>query len=117
LWFLIHKRENDIINAAKTCHGSLEDSRDEVTMIMVIPLGLIDPCVLPSIHELKLMLDRTIDQLHTGTHSDNHEVVLFAPQNLKSMTNPDKSYPQNAYQMSKFIMYNQHDIRDLKAFE
>ena len=104
--FQFTKEKEIIINAAKNLQENPEKSRN---VMMKIPLDLLELYVPPSIHELESMLDRISEQLH----SRNRKTLLFALQNLASMTTPDKSYPQNAHQMSRLVMQSRSDVRDI----
>jgi len=76
---------------------------------LVIPKDLLNLYVPPSLSDLEDTLDRSSDQFH----SRNRHTVLFALQNLVSMTTPDKVCQETAHKMSKLIMQNKSDIRDL----
>merc|ERR1712038_1827679 len=55
------------------------------------------------------MGDRAGDQFH----SRNRHAILFTLENLVSMTSADKVYQETARTMSKLIMQNKSDIRDM----
>jgi hypothetical protein len=104
--FQFGKEKETIFNAAKASQTRQEKPMNE---LMTTPPDLLKSYVPPSIYDLESMLDRLIGQLN----SLNHKVLLFALQNLASMTTPDKSYHQSAHQMSRLFMQNQNDVRDM----
>lgn len=104
--FQFTKEKEIIINAAKDLQPNPDKSRN---VTMKIPSDLLKLYVPPSIHELESTLDRISEQLH----SRNRKILLFALQNLASMTTPDKCYPQNAHQMSCLVMRSRSDVRDI----
>lgn len=96
-----------IVDAAKGLGGVKSRS----PMMMVLPDEMLDQYVPPSDTEIEDMLDRATDQLH----SKHYNAVIFALQNLYSMMTTDKRHSNVANQVSKYIIGNYNDIRDIIA--
>jgi len=118
--FMNERRE--IVDAARAYQGAREESTNRrtssmttTTMTMTIPSDmLVDDDIdtsPPSDFEIQDMLDRTTDQLH----SKNDSAVIFALQNLYSMTTPDQYNCNTATQVSKYVVENHNGIRDIVA--
>jgi hypothetical protein len=120
--FLTHRQ--NIINVARgseidqpTCHN--HNNRENISRnrktkrttreIMKIPADLLTSYEPPSISDLQDTLYTATDQLH----SSNQQVILFTLQNLLSITTPDATYPNTALEMSRLIMQNFSNVRDM----
>mmetsp|Transcript_11720 Transcript_11720/g.17796 ORF Transcript_11720/g.17796 Transcript_11720/m.17796 type:complete len:395 (-) Transcript_11720:1349-2533(-) len=105
---LAFRGERDaVINAARGLGGK-QTERPSAPKLS-IPKELMSLYVPPSMSELEDTLERASDQFH----SRNRHTMLFALQNLVSMTNANKVYTETAHNMSKLIMQNKSDIRDM----
>lgn len=101
----VEQRQN-IMNAAKGLGGHLPAPPSKK---MKIPADLLDLYVPPSINDLEIILDRTCDRLS----SNNRQVVLFALQNLVSITTASEVHSETAHNMGKLIMENKNCILDM----
>lgn len=105
---LAFRREREaVINAAR-CLGA-KHAQTPLVPKLTIPKELRSLFVPPSLSELEDSLDRASDQFH----SRNRHTVLFALQNLVSTTTADKVNQETAHNMSRLIMQNKSDIRDM----
>jgi hypothetical protein len=98
------KERQAIINAAKGLGGNPVTPK-----VMQIPAELRSLYTPPSSSHLENVLDRACDHFH----SRNRHNVLFALQNLASITNADKTHTETAHKMSMLIMENKSNARDL----
>lgn len=115
-WSFRTEREAAINAATNTAGsagsaGSLGGKRLQTPSVpkLVIPQQLRSLYVCLSHGELIDILNRASDQFH----SQNRHTVLFALQNVVSMTTADKVHQETAHDMSKLIIQNQSDIRDI----
>merc|ERR1712038_964257 len=79
---------------------------------MVMPVDMLSLYTPPDQTEIEVMLDRSIDRLH----SNHCSAVLFALQNLHSMTTQDSYNSSTTNMMCKYIMENYNNVRDCIAF-
>jgi len=98
-----------VVNAARGLNQNENKSLSMSVPKLSIPDDLLGLYVPPSTSELEGTLDRACDQFH----SRNRYTVLFALENLVSMTTADKVYRETAHTMSKLIMQNKIGIRDM----
>merc|ERR1712038_1658959 len=115
--FAFRGERDATINAARGLGGKLphaeSPSRGQSPSMLVpklsLPKELLSVYVPPSMSELEDTLDRAGDQFH----SRNRHAILFTLENLVSMTSADKVHQETARTMSKLIMQNKSDIRDM----
>jgi len=99
-----------IIDAAKGFGGNRDNLSASFTpKKLEIPADLMSLYKPPSLSDLENILETACDQFHSNDHND----MLFALQNLVSMTTASKIHSATAYQMSNLIMKNKSQIRDL----
>jgi hypothetical protein len=92
-----------IIDAAKGLRGNKGNLSASFTPKLEILADLMSLYKPPSLSDLKNILETACEQLH----SNDHNVMLFALQNLGvSMTTASKIHSKTAYQMSNLIMWN-----------
>jgi len=104
--FLFKDERDAIMNAAKG-FGAVT-TKTNTFQTMTIPDDLLDSIERPSTFDLENILARASDQLH----STNLDVVIFALENVLSITTPDEHTIEAANEMSSLIMNNTNDIRD-----
>lgn len=105
--FAFRKERQAIMNAAKGLGGKQMASFGPRKL--TIPADLLASYVPPSIDDLENALHRACDQFH----SNNRQVLLFALQNLATMTAADKVHAETASNMCKLIMQNRCNVRDM----
>lgn len=102
----INERDT-VMNAAKGLGGAPSLR----SLSLTIPPDLLSLYEPPSDTKIETTLDRTIDQLHSNYDS----TVIFALQNLHSMTSEDKYYSETVDRVSTYIIKNHNSIRDMIA--
>lgn len=105
--FSFKKERQLIMNAAKGL-GAVE-AVPCAPKGLKIPANLKSLYVPPSINDLETTLQSASDQIH----SNQRETVLFALQNLAFKTNGEKAHLETAQKLSKLLMQNKSEIRDL----
>jgi len=98
-----------VVNAARDLNQNENKSLSMSVPKLSIPHDLRGLYAPPSTTELEETLDRACGQFH----SRNRHTMLFALENLVSMTTADKVYRETAHAMSKLIMQNKSSIRDM----
>lgn len=110
--FEFTKEYEAVINAAKGLGGSLQRSvkaLSSMAMTMTLPPDFLDLYEPPSDADIEDSLDRIIDQIH----SKHDNAVLFALQNLHSITTEDKHYSETSNRASMYVIKNYNGIRDM----
>ena len=105
--FSFKKERQLIMNAAKGL-GAV-DAAPSAPKRLKIPSNLKSLYVPPSVNDLESTLQRASDQIH----SNQCDTVLFALQNLAFKTNGEKAHFDTAQKLSKLLMQNRSEIRDL----
>jgi len=102
-----------IVNAAKglgsvTAAGA---AASKITTMLTMTPDLLDQCTSPKDVEIEDILIRTTDQLH----SKHGSALVFALENLHTITTPDKYNVETPAQVSTYIIQNYNHIRDIIA--
>lgn len=99
-----------ILDAAKGL-GGVRKSNISSPDMMMFPSDIHDLYEPATGTDIEDMLDRATDQLH----SKNDNTIIFALQNLHSMTTPEKHNSKTPGQVSRYITGNHNCVRDIIA--
>ena len=104
--FTFRRERESAINAAKGL-GAVTETK--LPRVLKIPDHMLKEFKGPSENELLNVIFQSTDQLH----SNKRDVKLFTLQNLSSVTAPNKVHKGSAQMLSKLILENKGDIRDI----